>query len=454
MATEPKKTPLRIINLQAENIKRLVAVNITPDGNVVEITGRNGAGKSSVLDCIWWALEGATGITSKPIRKGQKAGKIRLDMGEYIVERTFTLRDDETYTTSIKVMSPDGGSHSSPQKMVDGWLGELSLDPLEFARKKPAEQFDALKSMVPGYDFDAMARLDKADYDKRTDVNRRAKEKLAQVNAIPIPATVPEAKIDEAAIVAEIGSVGEFNAAIDLRADRREQAGKEVETLKAKASDARAEVDQLRKHIDQLESEATGYDVERAALEKKLAAAPPLDVKKDVAELQTKLAKAKETNALVDALARRETLQKEADTLGKESAALTEAMEARATAKQAAIAEAKLPVEGLELGDGHILLNGQPFDQASDAERLRTSIAIAMAENPRLMVFRIRDGSLLDENGMKLVAEMAEARGAQVWIERVDTSGKVGFVLEDGHVKAAPEAKTQGDLLGDEAAKG
>lgn len=35
---------MKIVKLQAENIKRLVAVEISPAGNVVEITGKNGQG--------------------------------------------------------------------------------------------------------------------------------------------------------------------------------------------------------------------------------------------------------------------------------------------------------------------------------------------------------------------------------------------------------------------------
>ena len=49
---------MNIVKLRAENIKRIVAVEIEPDGALVQITGRNGAGKSSVLDAIWWALAG------------------------------------------------------------------------------------------------------------------------------------------------------------------------------------------------------------------------------------------------------------------------------------------------------------------------------------------------------------------------------------------------------------
>jgi len=106
--------------------------------------------------------------------------------------------------------------------------------------------------------------------------------------------------------------------------------------------------------------------------------------------------------------------------------------------KAAKIAAAKMPVPGLSFGDGMVVLNGVPFDQASDAEQLRTSIAIAMALNPKLRVIRVRDGSLLDEESMKLLEQMADSKDYQVWIERVDGSGKVGFVLEDGLVKGAP----------------
>jgi len=45
---------MKIISLVAENVKKLVAVEIKPDGNLVEITGKNGQGKTSVLDSIWW----------------------------------------------------------------------------------------------------------------------------------------------------------------------------------------------------------------------------------------------------------------------------------------------------------------------------------------------------------------------------------------------------------------
>jgi len=82
-------------------------------------------------------------------------------------------------------------------------------------------------------------------------------------------------------------------------------------------------------------------------------------------------------------------------------------MDQREVQKREAVASAKLPVDGIEFGDGEIMFKGVPFSQASDAERLTVSIAIAMAMNPKLRVIRVRDGSLLDDGSMAILAQMA-----------------------------------------------
>jgi hypothetical protein len=81
-----------------------------------------------------------------------------------------------------------------------------------------------------------------------------------------------------------------------------------------------------------------------------------------------------------------------------------------------------------------VLLNGIPFKQASGAEQLRASLAMAIALNPALRVIRIADGSLLDSEGLQLVAEMATKHDCQVWIEVVSDGDGFGFMIEDGEV--------------------
>ena len=124
---------MNIVKLQAENIKRIVAVEIKPDGALVQITGRNGAGKSSVLDAIWWALAGERSHQSAPIRKGADTARIKLDLGEVVVTRHFAKREDDSVVTRITVENAEGARFPSPQKMLDSLLGSLAFDPLAFA---------------------------------------------------------------------------------------------------------------------------------------------------------------------------------------------------------------------------------------------------------------------------------------------------------------------------------
>jgi hypothetical protein len=82
-----------------------------------------------------------------------------------------------------------------------------------------------------------------------------------------------------------------------------------------------------------------------------------------------------------------------------------------------------------------VLLNGVPFSQASSARQLQAAVSIGLALNPKIRVILIRDGSLLDEDSMKLVSEMAEKNDAQIWVERV-ADGRPGcVVIEDGEIK-------------------
>lgn len=98
------------------------------------------------------------------------------------------------------------------------------------------------------------------------------------------------------------------------------------------------------------------------------------------------------------------------------------------------LAGVKFPVPGMSFAEKGITLNGFPFENASSAEQIRASFAIAMAQNPRLRIALVRQGSLLDEDGKLLLAQVAADHDAQVWVECVSNGEKVGIVIEDGAV--------------------
>src|SRR3990167_90897 len=143
---------MKIIRLSAENFKRLRAVEITPDGSVVVIRGRNAQGKTSVMDAIAAALGGKDLCREKPIRDGEERAEITVDLGEYTITRVFTAKD--SYLT---VKNADGAKIANPQARLDGLIGKISFDPLEFTRTKPGDQVKLLAE-ITGVDFTDMNR--------------------------------------------------------------------------------------------------------------------------------------------------------------------------------------------------------------------------------------------------------------------------------------------------------
>ncbi|MFC6790625.1 hypothetical protein ACFQE0_14010 [Methylobacterium komagatae] len=192
----------------------------------------------------------------------------------------------------------------------------------------------------------------------------------------------------------------------------------------------------MRERAEALDRAADEHEATANKLNERLRTAQPLPEPIDTAALRERIAEASRLNAAFDARDRRESIEREATDAEAKSAALTDAIAKRKDEMQAAVAKAEMPVPGLTFGADEILLGGVPFEQASSAEQLRTSVAIAMAANPKLRVIRVQDGSLLDEEAMRILAEMAAEADYQVWIERVGVSGTVGIVIEDGAIRS------------------
>ncbi len=423
---------MKIVKFTAENVKKLRAVEITPTGELVKITGRNGQGKSSILDAIWWALAGAKHIQAVPIRKGQKKARIRLDLGEITVERRFT----ETSSTLV-VEKADGARYTSPQSILDALLGALTFDPLAFVKDEAKEQFETLRGIVKlDVDLDKLDGLNLRDFERRTEINRETKQKRAQADGITVAADLPAERVDTAAILDRMTQASKVNGEIEQRKARRDKAAADILDLSRRAGEALMEASRLRTEAERKDAEAARLQAQAAELREKLEAATPLPDPVDVDVLRQELEAAETTNKRIDRRARKAAVLAEAETLEGQARALTETITARTKTKADAIAAAAMPIPGLGFGDGLVTFNGLPFSQASDAEQLRVSVAIAMAANPKLRVLRIKEGSLLDEQSLELLAQLAREHDYQIWIERVDSSGKVGVVIEDGAVVA------------------
>jgi DNA repair exonuclease SbcCD ATPase subunit len=429
---------VKILRLQAENIKKLKVVEITPAGNIVEITGPNGSGKSSVLDAIFYALGGAKDIPAQPIRRGQLKAHVTLELGEITVIRKFS----KDTGTSLVAEAKNGARFPTPQRLLDEMLGKLTFDPLEFSRMDPKKQLDQIRSMVKiELDLDKLDADNASDFEKRTDLNREIKSLDARGFGFTFPDDTPDEEIDVSKLAQELEAAGQKNTANERVKREREIIASAIQDRLQRAKDSRDEAERLRKRAEDLELSAISDEgIAHDNTERLETMVVPDPV--DTAEVRELINSARGINAAVVRKKQQAAIFADAKKKRAAADALTEAMAGRLTAKRDAIAAAKMPIEGLSFGEGEVVYNGLPFTQASSAEQLRISVAVAMAANPKLKVLRIQDGSLLDENSMKLLAEMAAAADYQIWIERVDTSGKVGVVMEDGAVKPAAEEKT------------
>ena len=410
------RSPLKIVSLDAENVKRLRAVHITPDpdGSLVVIAGRNAQGKTSVLDSIWLALGGATASkrTPRPVRDGEKHASVTLNLGDLIVTRTW----DADGKSKLTVASADGARYNSPQAMLDGLVGRLSFDPLAFVQADGKTQRQQLLELVDlPVDLEALDTERQQVFEERTGVNRAIKDVTAQLGGMPKPAPgLPDAEQSASDLLAQV-----------REAESAVQRWHDIQAAKADADEA---VGRAAKTLQE------ALDRQKAA---NIAVDNTPSVTADPAVILQQLEQLEQTNAAVRAAAARREHEERLARLTARAGAHTDRLAAIDSERATALAAAAMPIDGLGLDDDGVTYQGAPLKQASGAEQLRVSIAMAMALNPSIRVIRITDGSLLDSTNLALIEQMATEHGFQVWLERVDETGAMGVVIEDGAVAPA-----------------
>ncbi|MEI6870714.1 MAG: AAA family ATPase [Verrucomicrobiota bacterium] len=447
-----------ISELRIQNVKRIVALGIAPGtGEPVILTGDNAQGKSSVLDAIFLALQNK-GLED-PIRHGASKATVKLTIhgteGEYIIERNITKK-----SRTLKITGADGADIPSPQAFIDGLIGSLAFDPLEFVRMKPKVQAIAIRELV-GLDTSALDADYRDTFARRTEVNRTLATAEAQLKAMTkpeVPSTPDEIESSAITLIQKREEmtevVGEARAAVDAHEQANRTYGNEAAKLAALREQLKAQEEALT-----VASEKCKTAKEFAAI-----AASRSPGTEAIAKITSDITAVDEINAAIRS--RREAKAAAQRAVEAYEAKATALRTARAnsdtlTARLATIEETKttlsgavkMPVQGMTFDEDGVLIDGVRFDQLSTAEQVRVSAAVAMRGNPKLRLILVREGALLNKANLEAICESAKEKDYQIFIEKFqEQPGITGLHIEDGaitHING--ESVKQPELEGVEA---
>lgn len=400
------------------------------------VTGKNGAGKSSLIDAVFYALK-PEGV-SMPIHESANRCVIKLSIGDstkgYIIERTVT--ESGKY---LKVTGSDGKSMASPQTFLNSLFGEM-VDPEAFLRMKPRDQCDALR-LACNCDTRALDMSYKQLFDARTAVNRQLDQDEKALNEIGDVKMPIEAK-SAAGITTQLNAAHEIIRIFDGYVSKAKTLKDEIETIKPSLQKLSDQILKLQGELSDAKMEILSREDQIARLREKVVEIKD-DYKQansDVGSLGAEMQTIDEHNKLaVEIEASNKWREKMMESRNKnhtEVVRLNDEMEAIKLEKKTLLELADYPVEGMIVEGDSIFVNDIPFNDVNTAERIKIATHVAMAQNPALKMIIVRNGSMLDEESLAVIQEVASERDYQIIVEKVSSKQENGSLhIVEGRIQ-------------------
>lgn len=394
---------MKILKLEIDNLKRITALEIDAKGEPIALSGDNGAGKSSVIDAIVWALTGQELVD--PIRHGAASGEARLTVGDPDGPILKIVRTASRKGEYLKVYGSDDKTVASPQKFIDALIrGRLALDPMEFLRMKPKDQAVALRLALglTGKTSEIDERR-KALFDERTEVNRERERARAKLQ----PYDISDAGLEPT-------SVGilmqDLQAAEDLQ--RRHDQNEGMQRVHREKREI------LEKKVAELNTEIAMHSEQVTVLQFQANAFEARPTKDQVDQIRNFIADNDQRNTAIRHAKEMAVIEREALDGDTRAGKLTLSIDECDQEKADLLAEVKMPYPGMEITDDGVYIKGETLEQQSTGEQIKISCMIAMAAQPDLRLLIIREGALINERNRAMIYSIAESRKWQVWEER------------------------------------
>ena len=439
-------------------------------GRSVEITGQKGAGKTSVLDAIRYALTNSS-RRDWIIKNGESEGEIIIETDSSIViDRK--ARNEKADSISVR----DGTNRvMKPESFLKSIITPLQLDPVAFTQMTKNEQNRAILDLIkfdwdlnwireqfgeipPGVDYsqNILQVLNDIQSEKgtyfmsRQDINRDIRNKTAII--ADIARDIPEGyqaerwrSFDTSAKYAELMKRKDSNNKIErARAFRNSYDNKlrglEAErdiAVSAAQSAISSERDNINSRIARLTAELAAekdklltldgkqqdkiriayadFDAKKAKLDADVGIAEQYLVQEvqPTEQLQSEIDEAQAMRLHLNEYDRMMSMRRELDDLKAKSEEYTRKIELARTLPGKILESAELPVEGLTVENGIPLIHGLPVSNRSDGELLELCVEIAISNPDGLQIILIDGAEKLDDQSRERLYRKCKEKGLQ-----------------------------------------
>ena len=419
---------VKITALEAENVKRIKAVALTPaPTGLTLVGGNNNQGKTSVLDALAWALGGEKFRPNAAQRDGAVAPahlRVTLSNG-VVVER-------KGKNSSLTITDPTG--RRSGQQLLNAFVEPLALDLPRFMEASDKEKADILLRIIGiGNELHLRDMEIKSIYDKRTFTGQLAQQKKHFADELISYPDAPEQPLSASDLIRRQQDILARNGENQrLRQQAQELARQEQQCLD-ELKRTRERIAELEKLREELDTKHTKLFNQRKNAEK------TVDQLQDesTAELEASIQSIEETNRKVRANLEKARAEDEAAKYASDYDKLTDALEQKRKERLALLNGADLPLPELSVEDGALTYKGKRWRDMSGSDQLRVAAAIVRRLNPDCGFVLLDKLEQMDMTTLEEFGRWLEAEGLQAIATRVSTGSECQIIIEDGMVKGA-----------------
>jgi predicted nucleic acid-binding protein len=414
---------MKISRLEIENVKRVQAVRLEPTENgLTVIGGRNGQGKTSILDAILWGLGGNRYKPTSPKRDDAAADPricIELDNGLTVMR--------EGKNASLKVIDPEG--NRAGQSLLDALISALALDLPKFLHANPKEKAEMLLQVIgAGDQLRAIDKEIEQVYNERHLLGQTLTRKRKHAEDLPFEEGVPEEEISASDLIQQHQQILARNGENQRLRARKSQLEQQFQVAAAERMRLRQLLEEIEKRLDELQDNLaiatkTAEELEDESTE----------------DLERSLQTIDETNRRVRVNRTKRQAEEDAAAIEEQVDGLTDKLDAARASRLALLLGSKLPLAGLSIADnGELTYLGKQWDCLAGSEQMRVGVAIARAIKPDCQFVLLDKLEQMDLQTLSEFGEWLESEGLQAIATRVSTGGECQIIIEDGLIAGGP----------------